>query len=88
MQRTLKDSRAYDRGNLIQVGQVRVDDLTLDCEVDAIVTSPPYMNALDYVRDNRLRMWVLDRRTANYSPEPTENQLHLTPLRPRLLAMH
>lgn len=25
--------------------------------VDAIVTSPPYMNALDYYRDNRLRLW-------------------------------
>jgi hypothetical protein len=28
---------------------------------DAIITSPPYMNELDYVRDNRLRLWVLGR---------------------------
>ena len=28
-------------------------------QVDAIITSPPYMNALDYVRDNRLRLWFL-----------------------------
>lgn len=27
--------------------------------IDAVVTSPPYMNALDYVRDNRLRLWLL-----------------------------
>ena len=27
--------------------------------VDAIITSPPYMNALDYARDNRLRLWFL-----------------------------
>lgn len=27
--------------------------------IDAVVTSPPYMNALDYVRDNRLRLWFL-----------------------------
>ena len=27
--------------------------------VDAVITSPPYMNALDYVRDNRLRLWFL-----------------------------
>ena len=26
---------------------------------DAIITSPPYMNALDYGRDNRLRLWFL-----------------------------
>ena len=30
--------------------------------VDAIITSPPYMNALDYARDNRLRMWFLGVR--------------------------
>ena len=27
--------------------------------IDAIVTSPPYMNNLDYARDNRLRLWFL-----------------------------
>jgi len=27
--------------------------------IDAVVTSPPYMNALDYIRDNRLRLWLL-----------------------------
>lgn len=28
--------------------------------VDAVISSPPYMNTLDYARDNRLRLWVLD----------------------------
>lgn len=27
--------------------------------IDCVVTSPPYMNALDYHRDNRLRLWFL-----------------------------
>ena len=27
--------------------------------IDTIITSPPYMNALDYARDNRLRLWLL-----------------------------
>lgn len=27
--------------------------------VDSIITSPPYMDALDYGRDNRLRLWFL-----------------------------
>jgi len=27
--------------------------------VDAVITSPPYMDALDYSRDNRLRLWFL-----------------------------
>jgi hypothetical protein len=29
--------------------------------IDAVITSPPYMNELDYVRDNRLRLWFIDR---------------------------
>ncbi|KPJ63716.1 hypothetical protein AMK68_03295 [candidate division KD3-62 bacterium DG_56] len=30
-----------------------------DESVDAIVSSPPYLGALDYARDNRLRLWFL-----------------------------
>ena len=29
--------------------------------INAVVTSPPYMNELDYVRDNRLRLWFIGR---------------------------
>jgi hypothetical protein len=29
--------------------------------VAAVITSPPYMNELDYVRDNRLRLWFIER---------------------------
>lgn len=41
---------------------------------DSVITSPPYMNALDYGRDNRLRLWFLAGNTvdsideANRSP--------------------
>lgn len=30
--------------------------------IDAVITSPPYMNELDYVRDNRLRLWFIHKR--------------------------
>jgi hypothetical protein len=30
-----------------------------DHSVDAIISSPPYFGALDYARDNRLRLWFL-----------------------------
>jgi DNA methylase len=30
-------------------------------KIDAVITSPPYMNELDYVRDNRLRLWFIER---------------------------
>lgn len=75
LRRAYKDNRKVSPMGVLQVGQVGVADLQLNYEVDAIVTSPPYMNALDYVRDNRLRMWFLDRSTADYSPEPTENRI-------------
>jgi DNA modification methylase len=47
-------------------------DLPKD-SIDVVITSPPYMNALDYARDNRLRLWFLgvtnysryDKRAAN-----------------------
>lgn len=29
--------------------------------IKAVITSPPYMNELDYVRDNRLRLWFINR---------------------------
>jgi SAM-dependent methyltransferase len=40
----------------------RVNAMTLPVEdgtVDAIISSPPYFGALDYARDNRLRLWFL-----------------------------
>jgi DNA modification methylase len=33
--------------------------------IDAVITSPPYMNALDYARDNRLRLWFLGLKQAD-----------------------
>jgi hypothetical protein len=35
--------------------------LRVATQVNALITSPPYMNELDYVRDNRLRLWFLER---------------------------
>ncbi len=29
--------------------------------IRAVITSPPYMNELDYVRDNRLRLWFINK---------------------------
>ena len=37
-----------------------INNLNIDFEIDLILTSPPYMNMLDYVRDNRLRLWFID----------------------------
>lgn len=37
-----------------------VDSIALPRQFECIITSPPYMNALDYGRDNRLRLWFID----------------------------
>ncbi len=42
-----------------------VEDLLPTFDFDAMITSPPYMNALDYGRDNRLRLWFLDEHLDN-----------------------
>ncbi|MGA9778722.1 MAG: DNA methyltransferase, partial [Verrucomicrobiia bacterium] len=47
-----------------------------DSQVDAIVTSPPYMRQLDYGRDNRLRLWFLgkhDWKKLDESISPSES---------------
>jgi len=44
----------------VTVRQSPVQALRLPAHFDALITSPPYMNALDYGRDNRLRLWFID----------------------------
>lgn len=39
--------------------QVDIASLWISVKADVVITSPPYMNALDYGRDNRLRLWFL-----------------------------
>jgi len=63
-----KVKRAYRRHMLpvdweqrqYQVWQTNSMNLPIGDEtVDAIISSPPYFGALDYARDNRLRLWFL-----------------------------
>jgi len=43
-----------------RVWQVNAMNLSIEGEtVDAVISSPPYFGALDYARDNRLRLWFL-----------------------------
>lgn len=39
--------------------------------VEALITSPPYMNALAYGRDNRLRLWLVNEEDATKVDEQT-----------------
>jgi hypothetical protein len=59
------------RASGVTVRQSPVQDLRLPARFDALITSPPYMNALDYGRDNRLRLWFIDPSLA----EPVDNDV-------------
>ena len=60
-----KIARAYRRfamppeSSIIAFETTPVQRLSLPRRFGAVVTSPPYMNALDYGRDNRLRLWFI-----------------------------
>lgn len=49
----------YDKSRRIFDGDSRVFPRAPG--IQAVITSPPYMNELDYVRDNRLRLWFIER---------------------------
>ena len=61
-----KVERALSRGptealadKIVSVRQSAAESVRLPERLDCVITSPPYMNALDYCRDNRLRLWFL-----------------------------
>ena len=68
-----KIQRMYRRPAFPNTDQIRVHlcdarRIPLPPRVDCVITSPPYMNELDYVRDNRLRIWFLSK-TIDGCPE-------------------
>jgi hypothetical protein len=57
-----------------QFSRRSVLDLTFPPRVDCVVTSPPYMNALDYTRDNRLRLWFISPYKGPVHDDPVTTQ--------------
>jgi len=60
-----KITRSYKRFLPLQSSgivfrQASIERVTLPKSFDCVITSPPYMNALDYGRDNRLRLWFVE----------------------------
>lgn len=50
------------RNQTLACEKSRVQDVHFSEQFDCLITSPPYMNALDYGRDNRLRLWFLGEK--------------------------
>lgn len=64
-----KISRSFKRFQMVGKGsasfkQGDVGNVCFPNAFDAVITSPPYMNALDYGRDNRLRLWFIEPNLA------------------------
>ena len=70
--RTYRRPPTHQMPSVITQGDSRV--LRLLGSVDAVVTSPPYMNELDYIRDNRLRLWFLQRQLPRQCDIPKRNR--------------
>ena len=68
--RTYRRPAEFDSSLFRKCMKTDVRDLQLEAEsIDTVITSPPYMDALDYGRDNRLRLWFLGiDNYKNYSP--------------------
>ena len=49
------------RCDVVEGDSRRLSALLNGCGVDAIVTSPPYLNAQDYYRSSKLELWVLGK---------------------------
>lgn len=54
--------------------QSPIEAISLPPVFDALITSPPYMNALDYGRDNRLRLWFIDPSMNSVAESRTANR--------------
>ena len=64
--RALKRHEKIDTNLVVGVRRSTIELLNLPCTVNCFITSPPYMNALDYGRDNRLRNWFLSGNTQDH----------------------
>ena len=59
------------RESIDAIRKSSVESVKLPAEIDCVITSPPYMNALDYGRDNRLRLWFLDEENLEFVDQRT-----------------
>lgn len=57
--RTLENPPPFSKSRQLVLQMSVLYDYLPPSTVDAVITSPPYMDALDYARDNRLRLWFL-----------------------------
>jgi len=73
-----KVERAYKRTTSLPVPknhkfrQIKIQNISFPRDVDCLISSPPYMNTLDYERDNRLRLWFAGQKIRNKSDRATD----------------
>jgi hypothetical protein len=60
IERSFKTAPYHSTKGRAEFLRSRLQSAKLPDSFDCLTTSPPYMNALDYGRDNRLRLWFID----------------------------
>ncbi len=75
-----KIRRAYKRKGDFQSNtewvfrQSKIENLSFPEIFDCLISSPPYMNTLDYGRDNRLRLWFIDPKGDRNTDNPVTKE--------------
>src|ERR1039457_1381972 len=60
IERSYRRLAGFSYKGRVEIHRGEASDLRIGAEsIDSVITIPPYMNALDYARDNRLRLWFL-----------------------------
>jgi hypothetical protein len=60
IKRTFKRFDGFSAQSYWQYRKSAIENISLPPNFNLLITSPPYMNALDYGRDNRLRLWFIN----------------------------
>jgi hypothetical protein len=68
--RVYKRNAGFPRNLAWLFRQSKIEDLEFPEGFDCLLTSPPYMNALDYGRDNRLRLWFINPEEGETTDNP------------------
>jgi len=79
VKRALKNPLPALKGKYTFV-QESIETIQFPTAFDCLITSPPYMNALDYNRDNRLRLWFIGAEDSLIKTESTRKKEHFIEL--------
>jgi hypothetical protein len=73
IKRAYKHNQDIPRDIHWEFRQSSIENLSFPDKFNCLITSPPYMNTLDYGRDNRLRLWFINSKKISPVDNPMTN---------------